>query len=112
VEAVARIAGQQAECGGAQQPESAVGLAAFPLGELSGAETAVGEMLGEVEIGDRSHEPAAPEAGDHPNHAPVVRTRGQLVAAPGWLSFRHPNAGGSVVERSMAHVQVDPIDKK
>jgi hypothetical protein len=83
VEAVVLIAGQQAECGGgAQQPGRAVGLATFPLGEFSGAETAVGEMLGEVEVGDRSHELADPEADDHPNHAPLIRTRGQRVAGP------------------------------
>jgi hypothetical protein len=27
------------------------------------------------------------------------------------LSCRHRNGGGSVVERSMAHVYVDPIDE-
>jgi hypothetical protein len=30
----------------------AVGVATFPLGELTGAETAIGEMFGDVEVGD------------------------------------------------------------
>jgi hypothetical protein len=38
-------------------------------------------MLGEVEVGDHSYELAHPEAGDHPNHAPAIRARRQLIAA-------------------------------